>query len=186
MTNQSKEIAEVKEHVLTLQQNAKDMVITNELEFTQAEQFSKLILSAEKTVTARKELITRPLMDSLASVRDLFKPLESAISDTKAIVKKKRLDWTNKEEARIALEKSRVEARVEKGTMRVDTAMKKVEAIGTAPKSGVRLLPRMRIVDESIIPREYMTPNLPVLTEAVVKQRLTIPGCEFYEEKIIV
>ena len=184
--DQTKEIAEVKTQVLAIQQQANNLVVTNELDYASAEQFSKAILDAEKKVTARKELITRPLMDGLASVRDLFKPLETGIADAKKTVKAKRLAWQTAEEARIDLEKSRVEARVEKGTMKMDTGAKKVEAIGSAPRSGVRILPRMRVINEALIPREYLTPDVTKITEAVVRQKLTIPGCEYYEEKTIV
>lgn len=186
MTEQTQEIAEVKTQVLAIQQQANDLVVTNELEYASAEQFSKVILDAEKKVTARKEAITRPIMEGLASIRDMFKPLELGIADAKKTVKAKRLAWQIAEEARITLEKARVEARVEKGTMRMDTAARKVESIGSAPRGGVRILPRMRIVDETLIPREYLVPDVAKITEAVTRQKLTIPGCEYYEEKTIV
>ena len=181
-----KELVEVKEHVATVFQVAQDLAISNELEFIQAGELSKQILDAEKKVTARKEAITAPLNEAIKSARDLFKPLEVSIAFAKSTVKAKRLAWTNAEEARIALELSRVEARVEKGTMRVDTGARKVDAIGTAPTAGVRLLSRMRITDEALIPRQYLVPDLKTLTDLVVRQRMTIPGCEFYEEKTIV
>lgn len=183
---ETKEIAEVKAHVLTVQQNANALMITSNEEFVAAEAFSKQILDAEKKVTARKELITRPLMDSLASVRDLFKPLEAAIADAKKVVKAKRLAWSVAEEARIASEKAKVIARVEKGTMRPDTALRKIEGAGEAPKSGIRVLRKVRAVDEALTPREYLVPNVPAITDALLHKNTPVAGWEVYEEKTIV
>lgn len=183
--NDDKAIAEVKTQVLAIQRSANDLVVSNELEFAAAEQFSKQILDAEKKVTARKEEITRPLMASLASIRDLFKPLELGIADAKKVVKAKRLAWQIEEDERIEKAKAKLAARVEKGTMRADTAAAKMNVIGEAPKGGVRTLQRLKITDETAIPREYMDINTTKITTAL-KAGIPVPGAELESYKSIV
>ena len=72
-------------------------------------------------------------------------------------------DERKAEKQRIAKEKERVEARVEKGTMKVSTAVNKLETIGdvktTFNKSSLRIVTKIRIMDETMIPLEYMVPN---------------------------
>jgi hypothetical protein len=147
----------------------------------------------EKAIIERKEGITRPLMTALASARDLFKPLELGHTEAKKTIKAKMLDYTVAEEERIEKEKARVVARVEKGTMKVETGVSKLETIGTLAKSfdgdssktTIRKVTKVRIMDETLIPREYLVPDMTKITEAVLKQKITVPGVDTYEEKSI-
>lgn len=180
------ELSEIKTQVLTVQKGANALVVDSKESMEIATNSLKAVTEAEKYVTTRKEEITRPLMKSLASIRDLFKPLESNLADAKKIIKSKILAYTIEEDERINKEKLRIAARVEKGTMKAETAAGKLEAVGEAPKTGVRTLKKVRIVDETAIPREFMLPNMALITEALLKKGESIPGCELYEEKTIV
>ncbi len=189
-----KEVSEYKNQISFVQDQSKKLVITSEEDMAKGSDLLDELKLVEKAINDRKKAITKPLMDGLASVRNLFKPLETAYSEAKATIKDKMLVFTIAEEERINLEKSRVEARVEKGTMRTDTAVNKLEGIGEVKKSftgetgktSIRKVTKVRIVDESLIPREYLIPDEKKITEAVLKGGAVIAGVETYEEKSIV
>lgn len=189
-----KDVKEYKSQVAFVQKGADNLVIATPDDMAKASDLLVAVGKIEKAVTERKEAITRPLMSALASARDLFKPLEAGYAEAKKTIKGKMLDYSIAEEERINKEKERVEKRVEKGTMRTDTAISKLENIGEAPKSfsgessksSLRTVTKVRIIDENLLPREYLVPDLKKITEAVLKQKLSVPGTETYEEKSIV
>lgn len=182
-----KELTEVKQQVSNVQLAANSLSVTNQEESDKATALLKQVKEAEKFMTAKKEEITRPLMSSLAKIRDLFKPIEGNLADATKTIKAKILAWTIEEQDKKEKEAARISARVEKGTMKAETAANKLETISKdAPKSNLRIIKKVRVVDEMAIPREYLVPNMTMITEAVLRQGASIPGVEVYEEKSIV
>ena len=191
---QEKEIVEYKKQVSFVQQKADDLSIVTESDMSIGSDLLNDVKKVEESIKERKEAITRPMMESLASTRELFKPLETAHAEAKKTIKSKMLAFTVAESERVEKEKARVMARAEKGTIRTDTAINKLEAIGETKKSfagnssktSVRTVTKVRVIDESLLPREYLIPNITKITEALMKQKIAVPGAETYEEKSIV
>jgi len=189
-----KEVAEYNNQISLVVEKAEGLTIVSKEDMVVASDVLDEVKKVEKSIVDRKKEITGPLMTALASARGLFKPLEEGHKEAKGIIKVKMLDYTVAEEERIEIEKERVVKRVEKGTMRVDTGIKKMEGIGDAPKSfegtnsktSIRKITKLRITDESLIPREYLIPDMKKLTEAVLKDNLEVPGTETFIEKSIV
>lgn len=181
-----KEVTEYKNQTSFIKQSADSLTITTTEDMSKGQDILSDLLKVEKTIKERKEMITKPLMAGLASAREMFKPMETVCTDAKKLVKQKMLDYTVGEEERVAKEEARVEARLEKGTIRQDTAIRKMEDIKEAPKTSLRVVTKVRIVDEALIPREYLIPNVPKITEALLRQKVEVSGCETYEEKSIV
>ena len=194
MEIKEQQLVEIKSQVSIVQQSANALVVEDKKSMSLATDLLHNVSQAEKYVIERKEEVTKPLMGALAKVRDLFRPMESNLADAKKIIKSKMLEFSILESDRIEKEQQRIAKRVEKGLMRADTAAGKLETLGesSAPvegesgKSSIRDVKKIRIVDETAIPREYMTPNMPLITEAIIRKGLTISGVEMYVEKIIV
>lgn len=190
----AKEMTEIKEQVFGVQKSANDLVIKTKEDMALGADLLHNVKAVEDLIVERKEGITRPLMTALSSVRDLFKPLELAHQDAKKVIKAKMLAYQIEEDEKIEKEKARIAARVEKGTMKVETASAKLETIGTTGaktvgsvgKTSIRVVKKVRIVDESRIPREYLVPNMTAITEAIIRNGAVIAGVETYEEKSIV
>ena len=190
----AKEMTEIKSQISNVQKAANNLQINTKADMEVGADLLHNVKKVEDYIVERKELITRPLMTSLASARDLFKPLELAHADAKKIIKAKMLAFQIEEDDKIEKEKARVIARAEKGTMRPDTAAQKLEdigqsaqkTVGSVGKTSVRVVKKVRVVDETSIPREYMVPNMTMITEAILRQGAVIPGVETYEEKSIV
>lgn len=190
----AKEMTEIKQQVFSVQEAANKLIIDSKETMALGADLLHNVKKVEDLIVERKEGITRPLMTALASVRDLFKPLELAHADAKKTIKAKMLAFQIEEDEKIEKEKARIAARVAKGTMRVDTATDKLESIGEAGaktvgsvgKTSIREVKKVRVIDESSIPREYMVPNMTAITEAIIRNGAVIPGVEMYVEKSIV
>lgn len=188
------ELVEIKDQVSSVQQKALEIKIVNAEGMSYATDILHNIRQAEKYIEERKTNITRPLMSSLSQVRELFKPMESSLQSINKIVKEKMLSYQLEADAKIEEQRAKIAKRVEKGTLRADTAVGKLEAlgetdkqtIGEVGKSQIRTIKKVRIVDESMIPREYMLPNTPLITEAIIRKGLSVAGVETFEEKSIV
>jgi hypothetical protein len=186
-----KEIAVVETEVKTVYDLALQVTISDEESLKQAIDVLSRIKKAGKMVESREEAIKRPLLDSISSLRDLFKPMTTKFKDAETLIKNKILAYNMKIEAEAAKEKARIEARVEKGTMKAETAATKMATInepqksvsGSVGKIQTRIVRKVEIVDETLIPREYLIPDRPRITDAVLKQNINVPGTQIIEEK---
>jgi len=189
---EEKELAVIKKEVLTITKMAQAFQVENPEQEMESVDILAKIKATSKLLTAKKEEITRPLMTSLSKVRDLFKPRETELAEAEKIVKSKVLAYRLEQEEKAEKERARIEARVEKGTMKAETAVQKLADIPDTKKtvvstSGSKLstvvVQKVRIIDEFSIPREYLVPDLTKITQAVLKEGAVIPGVEKYEEK---
>jgi hypothetical protein len=186
----SKELVpvETKKAVSIVQRKANDLIVSTAVQAEEGSVLLRSIKDAEDGLILRKEEITRPLMKSLSSVRDLFKPLELNLLDAKKTIKAKLLAYQIEQDEKVERERQKIAAKVEKGTMRADTAAGKLEDIGEVEQvkgTQTRTLTKIRIVDETIIPREYLTVNMIKLTDAILHKGIDVPGAEMYEQKIL-
>jgi len=185
------ETTEIGKVISPLEQAARSLTITDSEGYIAAENLLKEIMRNEKKVAEVRGQHTRPAMDTLSFIRDLFKPAELSIADAKKVIKAKMLAYENAIDEKIEREKAKLAARVEKGTMRSDTAAGKMEALEEsknipAVKSSVRVVTKVRVTDLSLVPLEYLVADMTKITTAVLREGIAIPGVEKYEEKSIV
>ncbi len=193
---QQPNLTPVKRQVTTVSNKAGDLLVDSQESLAQATDVLSQIKTAAKGVKAQKELITKPLNESLKAARDLFRPLEDDLATAERCIKDKMLDYTNEVEAKAAAEAAKLEARVEKGTMRTDTAMRKMDELETVgsqvqgSKGSVqfRIVRNVKIVDPTKIPLKYLTNEkvLDAIRAAVrtdVLNGTKVDGVEIVEEK---
>lgn len=153
------------------------------------------ILSATNTtadrVQAEKEKITKPLNEALKAERARWKPIEDACANAIATIKAKMVAFQRQLEAENAKKEEKIMARVEKGTLRTETAVAKLEALPDAKASVTtdagmvqwRVVKKLVISDPMLIPREYLVVNEVAVKEAL-KAGKVVPGASFVEEKV--
>jgi len=56
---------------------------------------------------------------------------------------------------------------------------------GGSTKTIIKKLKKIRITDESMIPREYLVPDMRKITDAILRDGEVIPGVETYLESSI-
>lgn len=186
------ELTPLKVQVSKLENQVNDVTITTQEEYAGAIDLVSKLKDAGSKIKNLKESITKPLNEGLRNARALFAPIEEQFENAERIVKTKLLDYKRKvdEEARAA--EAKIAARVEKGTLKLETAEKKIDAIErventTQGKVGaiqIRVTKKVRITDANALPREYLVPNDVLIRKDALSGKV-IPGVEVYSEESI-
>lgn len=142
-------------------------------------------------VKEEKEKITKPLMEALNVERARWKPLETAIASAVATIKGKMVEYQRAIEAANAVKEEKLMARVDRGTMSVDTAVAKLEQLPDATQAvsteaGLvqwTTIKKLVIEDPMLIPRVYLVVD-EVAVKAALKNGIVVPGAKLVEEKI--
>ena len=181
----TKEVEEEARSIAPISEHALSLTIESPEQVKEGEELLTKIKEAKKQLTARKEAITRPAMAALASIRDLFKGPETVLAEAEKIVKGKMLEYNALEEERIETEKAKAASALAAGTIKEGTAVAKTLAAGVATKMKTRTLTKVRVTDESLLPREYLVPDLKLITKAIIDEGKEVPGAESYKEKVL-
>jgi actin-related protein len=178
---------EIKEIVLSVQQKANSLVVESPEQATEASEVLHEIKDATRRLTEQKEFLTRPAMQTLASIKALFAPRETALKDADKTVRAKMIAYQIEEAERVEQAKAKIVARAEKGTIKQETAVKKLGEVKEVSKTeGIRVQTRrkLEIVDETLIPREYLVLDREAITKALFAG-IVVAGAELREEKIL-
>ncbi len=194
--NENINLTPVKRQVTTISNQAGDLYIDSNESLSQATDILSKIKTASKDVKNRKEEITKPLNEALKSARSLFKPLEDDLATAERSIKTKMLDYANEVEEEARKKAAKLEQRVEKGTMRTDTAMRKMDEIETVDSQvkgengsvQFRTVRNIRVVDPQKIPLKYLMNEkvIAAISAAVrtdVLNGTKVDGVEIIEEK---
>jgi hypothetical protein len=80
---------------------------------------------------------------------------------------------------------AQIAASVASGEMDIATAIEAMEKPDAPQGISSRTLTKVRVVDEQAIPREYLTPDMKKIVQAVLKDGITIAGVEKIEERTL-
>lgn len=188
---ETKELQVVKTQVTKALTAAEEIKIETELDFEVASEILAKVKTFAKLIKTKKEEITKPLNESLKNVRALFAPIEENQEEAERVIKGKMVEFQTESERKQQEVKQKLAERVERGTMKPETAVAKIENMEEVPvnretqnsKVTFRVDVKVRITDESLIPREYLVVDMVKVKDAVLKQKLQVPGVETYEEK---
>ena len=183
--NEEKSLALVKQDVEAVESQSR-FKVTSEEKLQMAVVARKQIKEASKNLETQKKSITDPLNAALKNTRTLFAPFEERLQVVDKWLGGQMLDWMEKKDAEARAKAVEVEKKVAEGQITfakasaaVEKATAKVEAIP------VRELTRLRIVDASKLPREYLVPDEGKIF-AALKGGQKVEGAELYKEKIVV
>lgn len=178
--SEKKEIVEVEKQVNPLQIAVQEMTIKTTDDYEIAVTLGGQIKTAQKFVTGKKEAITKPMNDALKNVRDMFRPFENVLDTAESMLKSKMLDFKREEDRK----KAQIEARVEKGTMKTETAVAKVQEMTqktVRTETGAKATETFRIeyviTDATQIPREFLVPDMQAIKQAF-KEGKAVAGVE--------
>ena len=152
--------------------------------------FLQKIKLTGKVIKNAKEKITKPLNAALKEARDLFRPAENDYLQAEKNVKQKILDYNIAEEKKREEQERKLAERVEKGTLKMDTAVKKIEEMpgvsqqGKTGKVSMRTIQKVVINNEAKLPRKYLIPNETLIRKDALAG-VEIPGVEIVEEKLL-
>ena len=204
MENQQVEL--VKQQAIKALDVVTELVIENKEGYETAVKIGTRIKEVSKTITERKEEITKPLNEALKSARALFKPAEEALDKAEAELKTKMLAWREverklEEEAKKKAEeeikkqeellKNKEITEMEATKAQIATMTKANEAkvektikTETGAKATEKFITEYVVIDKSQIPLMFMEPNMVQIKQAF-KDGQPVPGVEERKKAII-
>jgi len=191
----TKEIAIIDEKVTKLvtkqEKQANDLLILTPADMKKATELLSEVNRMADKFEAEKELLTKPLNAALKEIRGRYKPIETALEYAISTIRTKMTTAQRMFDADAEAKREKLMARVEKGTMRVETAVAKMEDIPDADATintdsgSVQWMTVKKLVidDANKIPREYLDVNEVRVKEAL-KNGVVVPGARMVEEKV--
>lgn len=186
------ELAPLKAQVTRLENEANEVIITTPEENASATNLKAKLNETKKQIKERKEEITKPLNAALSSARALFAPLEEQYEKAEKTLAGKLIAYKQKVEAETRAAEAKLAARVEKGTMKLETAERKIEELPTVQKTvqtdhgrvQFRKIKKVRITNQNLIPDQYWVIDEVKLRKDILAG-IAVPGAELYEEEIV-
>lgn len=192
MTNQdNREITLIKSNSTRALNAAMALEIKSDEDYQAAGELKLNLTKLNKMITATKEKITKPISEALKNARELFSPAENSYKTANTLVTKKMIDWDDYKEKKAEEERAKIQAKVDSGYIKPETAEQKLEEVveaplGTKSNTGTvfaKKVKRVRITNEILIPREYLVIDMVKLNQAMLREGKEVPGAEIYEEK---
>ena len=188
----TKEVEAYKVQVNELVKQAYGFVIASKEENDKAMELKAKLKSTWKSIEEHKESITKPLNESLRNVRALFAPLEELYRNADRTIGMKLIVYKNQVDEEARKKEAQIAARVDRGTMRLDTAEKKVADLPQVQKTThtaagqvqFRKIKKVKIINKDLIPDEYWVLDEVAIRRDALAGKLTA-GVEVYEEEIV-
>ena len=127
----TKEIEVSKKEANLALREANELIITNAEEMKTATTLLGRIKGVQKGMLERKNKVVKPIKEGLKEFSLLFVPVEDSTEEAEDIVKKKMLAYDEVVAEAARKEEAKIAARVDKGTMKPETAAKKIVEIET-------------------------------------------------------
>jgi hypothetical protein len=197
-TSESKDLIVVREKIKGMQAMLDSTQVTTDAELDGVADKIKSVKTLAKAIKQMKEKFTEPAKAIIAQAKEMYDaPLKQCLN-AEEVLKSRANKYMSEKEAKRIEEERKIAARVEKGTMRTDTAMKKIEAlpevkntISTNQGSKLRMVKRSVAVIENpdLIPEEFwVIDEVRVRKEALARNASNmpqIPGVKIVEESSI-
>ena len=189
--NSKKALALVKAQTTKAFTAARDLVINNDEDYQAAGSLKLKVQQVGKIITEQEKKITKPLNEALAEVREMFSPAKQSYKMANELVVKKMIAYDDLKEAAAEEAKKKIASKVETGYIKPETAEVQLSQVQEAPgavKNNVgtvfiKKVKNVRVINESLIPREYLVIDMVKLRRAILTEGKEVAGAEVFEEK---
>lgn len=151
------------------------------------------IKTAIKLVKEKRDEVLEPAKAVVKAETARWAPVIAEAEEAERIVKSKMLAFVNERQRLQQIEEAKIQAKVEAGRLKPETAVARMAQVAEAPKqvttdtgakSQVRKHKVVNVVDANLVPDMYWTlDNVAIRRDALAG--LVIPGVEVREENII-
>lgn len=143
-----------------------------------------------KRVGTLRRFFVDPYNAYVKSINGRFKPLEEKVDEAELMLKKKLVAFNERQTVKLADKKEEVMAKIDSGEIGVEAGVKALEGIDGPQRTvraeggtvSFRTIRRAVVEDESLLPREYLVPDMQKITK-VALAGVKIPGVKVTEEK---
>ena len=182
---QEKELVEIRQGIEKIDEEAKSVSVTNDQELSSVSDIIRQVKDLAKQIKEKKEKYTEPAKAIVLEARNTYDPLIKMCTDAEAILKKAAQKYIIEQVNRKKKEEAAIARRLENGTIKQETAIRKMEAVKEAPKnvktesSAIRMVTRTiaKITNPELVPDEYWIINeSKVKADAIERHRNGLPG----------
>lgn len=169
--------------------------ITTQDQMTGATELLSLLNKKLDMVEAEENKVVKPIKEALKAEQDRWKPLKAMLKEGIDILRGSMSAYQTMMVKKQREEEAKIAARIGegKGKIKMETGIKKLDAVerpeekivtdvGTA---GFRTVQKLKIIDEKLIPREYMIVD-EVKLKAALKGGVKVPGAELEEVQSVI
>jgi hypothetical protein len=168
---------------------ATNMQVNDDATYQEASVFRKQVFTFQKAIKQEKDKVLAPLKEAVEAERNRWKPAEDALAQADTEVKSKMERYYTEKERKAREEATKVQKQFEEGKIkRVETVVRKVEAIEKAPEaehSNIRHVRDIEIVDTGVIPKEYWMLDMVMLRNDVLKENVNVPGVRVITKTVV-
>lgn len=188
---EGKNIAKIERHLTLHEHEANGLVIADQKGMEKAVSMLSMINKISDRLTKDKEELTKPLNETLKNIRARYKPAETAVANAVGTIRSKMMSYQKHVDVENKKKEDALIARAEKGTMKKETVVRKMEELPDASASVTTdagmvqwmIVKKLVILEEKLIPREYLVVD-EVRVKAALKAGIAVPGAGLIEEKI--
>jgi len=182
-----KEIVALQKTTTDISGQANLIVVNSQPTLLEAQNLLTRLKKGKEYVETKKKSITDPLNQALKATRELFFPIEAALTYARSLVDRKILDYKMDLQKVVETKKEEIAIKVESGEMKFETGAKKIEKQEEKVSSfSTRKIKEVQIVDETKIPRAYLMPDMAKIKQALLNEGKEIPGTQIVVKEITV
>lgn len=187
-----KEVTVIKQKAEAMQEMVDSTLVTDDKELSAVADIIKQVKTLGKEVRAKMETYTKPAQEIINKARADYLPYEKMCKDAESQLKyKANIYMTQIERARKEKE-DRVAIKLEKGSIKEDTAIRQMENVGEEKKSvrtensqiQRKTVQDIEVIDQELIPHEYWVVDLKKVKK-VALAGIKIPGVKVIEKSQI-
>lgn len=175
---------------------ANELTIDNEGTMIKAVDGLSVIKQLTKLIKKDEKTKRDPLNAELADISKVYKPIRDDLETGERIIKDKMLDYQTEVDAKREEKEAKLRARVDRGTMKDETADRKIDELGEAEatvdgnigSTSFKTVRVVKVTDVTKVPAEYLQ-NEGVIdavrksVKANALDGMAIPGVEVVTEK---
>lgn len=185
-------VAAIKGQTTRMQAQVDALEITDDASMAIASDLRSKIKQYERAMAKEKKDWLDPINLLRNKVFAVFKPFESQVNTALKAVDSKIIDYQNHKEAEAQKEAERLQKRVERGTLKPETALRKMGEVDTPDTmvetdNGKTVFQERRDIEVDIdkLPKEYMIPDYVKIRRAALQENRTIEGVTIVTKKVI-
>jgi hypothetical protein len=186
MNLETKEVALVKQKANKTIREVEDIKITSSKGLIEGQELLSKITNTQKTLKSVKEGMTRPIMEGLKKIRELFSPIEDNLDIANKSLKVKILDYNEKVKKEEAQKTEQITEKLKSGELTFEKASQKIEKVSQKVEAvPIRKIREVKIINEEKVPKKYWEINMVLLRKDSLSG-IDVPGTKVVEREIIV
>jgi len=185
----AKELSLAKQQIIKAEAAVNDLVVKDDLMLARATDLLSKVKAVGRIIKKEREDYTRPAKEIIAKAKSIYDPMEERVKWAESQIKSKMIAYQTAKEEKIRADQEKLAARVEKGTMKMETAVAKVGALEETKQNSVfgdnggriqfREIRKVIIENPDLVPDEYW------IIDEVRVRRDALAGKEIAGVKVI-